>query len=48
MIKEKAKISRELKELRDARKVSVDWVINNRQELLENFPKDCSDFLRIK
>ena len=38
MIKEKAKASRELKELREVRKVSVDWVVNNRQELLENFP----------
>jgi len=38
MIKEKAKASRELKELREVRKVSVDWIINNRQELLENFP----------
>ena len=38
MIKEKAKVSRELKEIREARKVSVDWIVNNRQELLENFP----------
>ena len=38
MIKEKAKVSRELIEIRVARKVSVDWIVNNRQELLENFP----------
>ena len=38
MIKEKAKVSRELKDIREARKVSVDWIVNNRQELLENFP----------
>ena len=38
MIKETAKVSRELKEIREARKVSVDWIVNNRQELLENFP----------
>ena len=38
MIKEKAKVSRELKEIKEARKVSVDWIVNNRQELLENFP----------
>ena len=40
MIKEKAKVSRELKEIREARKVSVDWIVNNRQELLENFPNN--------
>ena len=38
MIKEKAKVSRERKEIREARKGSVDWIVNNRQELLENFP----------
>ena len=38
MIREKARIARELKELREGRKASVDWILNNRQELLENFP----------
>ena len=38
MIREKARMSRELKELREGRKVNVDWIINNRQELMENFP----------
>jgi len=38
MIREKARLSRERKELSEGRKISVDWILNNRQELLENFP----------
>jgi len=38
MIREKARIARELKTLREGRKANVDWILSNRQELMENFP----------
>ena len=38
MIREKARVARELKILRDGRKANVDWILSNRQELMENFP----------
>jgi len=38
MLKEKARISKELKQMREGRKANVEWIMNNRQELIGNFP----------
>jgi len=38
MLKEKARISKELKQMREGRRANVEWIMNNRQELVDNFP----------
>ena len=38
MVLEKARHLRMADDIQKARKVNIEWILNNRQELLENFP----------